>query len=334
MRLDRANRGFVALAALGLLAASVVLWGALGDVLMPLALAGGTRDSVDQAGGLLASGPFVALLLAGIWRAGRVLAHQLRCSRELARRVDDAAAPPPPELELLAAKAGLDGRVLLLEEAHAVSFVYGLLNPRIAVSRGLLQCVSDEQLRAVLEHERYHVRNLDPLKGVLARTLAAALFLLPVLEGWRVRYLADRELAADRLAIAACGRRPLAEALLHVFGDGEREELQAAAAFGAAELIDARVAQLENAGGRGRLIGPRLARSTVGSLLGAALLGGAFMVAVLGFGGPGAVLRATGSGLTRATLLGGLACGAPLVLAAALAYLLLVLRARPTRGSL
>lgn len=88
------------------------------------------------------------------------------------------------------------------------SFAYGVLTPRVAVSRGLLKGVSDDELRAVLEHERYHVCNLDPLKVVLVQALSAAFFFLPALDSLRARYLAGRELAADRRAVRACGAGP------------------------------------------------------------------------------------------------------------------------------
>ena len=59
------------------------------------------------------------------------------------------------------------------------------MTPRVAVSRGLVEATSADELRAVIEHERYHVRNLDPLKIVLTRSLSAALFLLPALNALR-----------------------------------------------------------------------------------------------------------------------------------------------------
>src|SRR6478672_10137934 len=92
-----------------------------------------------------------------------------------------------------------------------------VLTPRVAVSRGLLEGVSDDELRAVLEHERYHVCNLDPV--------------------------------------------------------------------------------------------PRR-RATV-SLVSAALFAAMFLASVFSFGGPAAVYRATGTGLSTVDLLSGLTCAAP-----------------------
>jgi len=70
------------------------------------------------------------------------------------------------------------GRVVLLDAPERFSFATACLTPRVAVSRGLLQGISDEELRAVLEHERYHVCNLDPLKILLVQALSATVLLL------------------------------------------------------------------------------------------------------------------------------------------------------------
>ena len=222
-------------------------------------------------------------------------------------------------------QAGLGGRVVLVDVPESFSLVYGVLTPRVVVSRGLLEGVSDGELRAVLEHERYHVCNLDPLKVVLVRTLAAALFFLPALDSLRVRYVAARELAADRRAVAACGRRHLVGALLKVVRGPQWSELDVTAPIGGAELLTVRAAQLET-GVEPRLHALSITRTTL-SLVGAALLVAAFLASVSGLGGPVAVHRATGTGLATATLLGSLACTAPFAGAGILAYWLLARRA-------
>ena len=135
--------------------------------------------------------------------------------------------------------------MVLLDAPERFSFAYGLLTPRVVVSCGLLEGVSDDELRAILEHEHYHVCNLDPLKVVLVQALSATFFFLPALDSLRARYLAGRELEADRRAVNACGRRPLVSALLKVVRGPDWSELEGVAAIGGHELLDVRVAQLE-----------------------------------------------------------------------------------------
>jgi Zn-dependent protease with chaperone function len=329
MSLDSANRSFVALMSLALLLGMYVLCGAVGSVLVPLVLARISHDGIagllDSGGALLPVLLFIALVAAGLAFGARSVARQIIASQRLARRVRGLTLDLPDELALTASEVGLGGRVILLDAPERFSFAYGALTPRVAVSRGLLEGVSDDELRAVLEHERYHVCNLDPLKVILVQALSAAFFFLPALDALRARYLAGRELAADRRAVRACGRRPLVGALLKVVRGPNWNELESVAAIGGSELLDVRVAQLETG------IQPKLSTlsitSATASLLGAALFASTFLASVFSFGGPAAVYRATGTGLSTLDLLSGLTCAAPFAGTGLAAYWLIARRA-------
>jgi Zn-dependent protease with chaperone function len=329
MRLDSANRSFFALMVLALLLGMYVLCGALGSVLVPLVLARVSHDGIaglsDRGDSILPILLFIVLIVVGLVFGARSIVRQMVASSNLGRRVQGLALEMPDELALTASEVGLSGRVVLLDAPERFSFAYGILTPRVAVSRGLLDGVSDDELRAVLEHERYHVCNLDPLKAVLVQALSAAFFFLPALDSLRARYLAGRELAADRRAVRACGRRPLVGALLKVVRGPDWSELEGVAAIRDPELLDVRVAQLETG------IQPKLATLTIArasaSLLGAALFASTFLASVFSFGGSKAVYRATGTGLTTADLLSGMTCAAPFAGAGLVAYWLIARRA-------
>jgi BlaR1 peptidase M56 len=102
-----------------------------------------------------------------------------------------------------------------LEVGDPVAFCAGYLRPQIYLSRGLVHRLSGEELRAVVAHERHHVRRRDPLRRLLARALADGLFFIPLLGRTSERYVSLSELAADQAAVGALGdRRQLAGALL------------------------------------------------------------------------------------------------------------------------
>src|SRR5205807_10105183 len=124
------------------------------------------------------------------------------------------------------------------------------------------------------EHERYHVRNLDPLKVLLVRALPATFFFVPALAALRSRYVAGRELAADRRAVQECGRGPLVGALLKVVRGPAWSELEVAAAIGGPELLEVRVAQLES--GREPRVAALTPRMIALSALGAVVFAGTF----------------------------------------------------------
>lgn len=323
MRPDRATRGFLALLAIGLSVGALVLCGALGGVLIPLLL---SRLSCEGILALANVSMLLVLLLlvlvmAGVGLGTRSLTRQLLASRRLARYVSAKAVAAPGTLLLLAARAGLHGRVMLVDAPEPFSFVYGVLTPRVAVSRGLLESTSAGELGAVIEHERYHVRNVDPLKIVLTRSLSATLFFLPALDSLRIRYIGDCELAADRHAIARYGDHPLASALLKAIRGPNRNELSVAAAIGGPDMLDMRVLQLET-GAEPRPIAVGR-RSMALSILSASLFALAYLASAYSLGGP-----ATLSGLASATVLDGLLCGAPFAALTIALYLFVATRAR------
>jgi hypothetical protein len=104
----------------------------------------------------------------------------------------------------------------VIEDERPRAFCAGLLRPRIYISTGALELLDDAALRAVLAHERAHVRRRDPLRVACGRVIAAALFYVPGLRELHRRQIALAELSADERAIAAApeNRAALARAML------------------------------------------------------------------------------------------------------------------------
>lgn len=331
MTLDSGNRSFLTLLALSFLALHLTLGAAACVVLSLLAyeLAAGGLDALADADATVWPAiVFLAVVGAGAVAGLRSLAIQLRASHELVRRVSALSAPSPPVLLDAARRGGVAHRVRMLDSSERFSFAYGAISPRIAISRGLVEAASPAELDAVLAHERYHVHNLDPLKVVLARALPAALFYLPALRYLRRRYVAGRELAADRRAVSSCGTQPLVGALLKVVEAPRWPELGAAAAIGGPGLLDIRIAQLETG------TEPPPARMPPRVLLlsaaGLAVVAGALTMTVLSFGGVDAVVRETmpGARLGPLDLAMAFGCVLPWLAGGSLAYRWLLRRAR------
>lgn len=92
----------------------------------------------------------------------------------------------------------------------------GPVFPRILLGADLLELLDDDELRAVVLHERAHQRGLDPLRAAVDRVVHRA---LPVarLQEVAARQAAQREIRADRAALRrGASRRALAAALLKV----------------------------------------------------------------------------------------------------------------------
>lgn len=284
MTLDSGNRSFLWLLAVGV--ALYLALAAAACVLLSLLFFRLASDGLaafgDTAWVLAPATAFLGLIGASGVLGIRSLGAQLAASRRLARRIEAVSGVPPRGLVVAGASAGLDDRLRLIESAESFSFTYGVLHPRVVVSRPLLESTTRDELAAVLTHERYHVRNFDPCKVVLARVVASAFFFLPALGQLEGRYLIGRELAADRRAVNICGRRSLAGALLKVVRGPAWPELGMAAAIGGPELLGVRIAQLE---ARGELSAGRLThRALLATAAAIAILALSFFGALAGLG--------------------------------------------------
>jgi hypothetical protein len=253
----------------------------------------------------------------------RSLWRQHRATRRLVAHVNANKVPVAADVRVAAERAGLGDALDVVDGIEPWSFTYGLRAPRVAVSSQLAVSATAKELDAVLAHERYHVRNRDPLKVVIARAIPPAFFFLPALGHLRSRYLAGRELAADRRAVQATGRRPLAAALYRVVAGPGWPELATAAAIGGDDLLDVRLTQLETGEEPALDRIPHAALAT--TVIGLMLLAAALAATVTAVGGPGELMdmdggREMGVEIGAFSILGGLACGAAWLAGGALLY--------------
>lgn len=135
-------------------------------------------------------------------------------------------------MERLAAKVNIPvPKLYVIPEATPNAFATGR-NPRhasVAVTEGLLQLMSDEELEGVIAHELSHVRNYDILTSSIAATLAGAITYLAsmgrwamIFGGWGSSRDDDRE-GGGLAAILAILLAPLAALLLQLFLSRTRE---------------------------------------------------------------------------------------------------------------
>src|SRR5947207_7443747 len=134
-------------------------------------------------------------------------------------------------MERLAAKANLPVlQPYVVPEPAPNAFATGR-NPRhasVAVTQGLLELMSDDELEGVIAHELSHVRNYDILISSIAATIAGAVFHLSTMGRWAMifgGYGGDRDerdgggIAAILMLILA----PIAAMLLQLGLSRQRE---------------------------------------------------------------------------------------------------------------
>lgn len=181
------------------------------------------------------------LLAIAIAAAARVLGRARVVAAELSAAARQARLPRLPGVVASAARAvGIDDVLDVVDAPRPFAFVYGCRRPRICVSSGLVARLTDEELMAVLYHERWHLWRRDPARLLLVRAIAAGFAFVPAVPRLAEQHALAMELAADRHAATAMGgKRWLASALTKVAS----HDLPAASAGGAG-LADARAAAL------------------------------------------------------------------------------------------
>ncbi len=148
----------------------------------------------------LLSYAFMGTILLGTFSGLVLWRRQWTKMRLLTRKLAQLRVPDS-ELKALTRCLGLKDKVHLLDSKVPLCFCAGFISPRIYISRGMVEKLVPQELEALLIHEKRHLENYDPLKILLGRLIAAALFFIPVLRDILEHYLIDKEIAADRSAI-------------------------------------------------------------------------------------------------------------------------------------
>ncbi len=156
--------------------------------------------------------------------------------------------------------------LLLLDDAEPQILCRGIRRPRLVVSRGAVERLPPDELRAALAHELAHQEQGDLRTGWLLLALRALLFFNPIAQGIGRQALQDFERRADDRAAEVVGD-PLmvASALVHLARAEASHLPSGTASRGDFLHIEARGRRLlePGAGSRVSLPGPRLAVTAV-----------------------------------------------------------------------
>jgi len=135
-------------------------------------------------------------------------------------------------VERLCAKSGLPTpKLYVIPTASPNAFATGR-NPShaaVAVTAGILEMLSDDELEGVLAHELGHVRNRDILIGSIAATIAGAVTILARMAGWAAMFGGfgggdrDRDGGGPLAAIAMMILAPIAALLIQMAISRSRE---------------------------------------------------------------------------------------------------------------
>ncbi len=265
----RADRAFAGLLALALVSGAILL--TLLVTLLPHAarlLTQGASDAADVVAVLV-----LGLATCGIGLGFGSLFRQLVATAVLIRRLVARKIPIPRRVRVAARGLGLEGRIDVVVDERPFSFCYWFFRPRVCLSSGLVRRLDRVELRAVLVHERHHLRLRDPLRLVIARYFAAGLYVVPVVDELVSFYTLQKEIAADQAAVrVAGGVRPLARALDKALPDADDLSLGLLVPVGSLSVTEARIEQLVAGRQVALVLSPLSVALSAGALFAAAVL--------------------------------------------------------------
>ena len=242
---NNAQRTFMQLlcvgAALGFLGAAVGRWttavalsSALDFYRMVTGIcAHGLSVSDEHLLGLAAIG-ITVLLCTGVGR-GAFLGARLwwRTEQRLGHLLTQRLDRPSADLAHAGAAIAFHDMVDVVDDARPLALCYGLRCPRVCISTGLITLLSPLELEAVLLHEHHHRLQYEPLRMLIAETMATTLFFAPLLQELLGRYLVLKEVEADHAAVTTQGTvGPLAGALYKILNQTSMDDRWAALLVG------------------------------------------------------------------------------------------------------
>jgi Zn-dependent protease with chaperone function len=157
--------------------------------------------------------PIVLVLVIGFVIA---LLRQVTGQRHLERVLSARRCALDAHTQQIVSTLGAEGRIVATSDTAVYAFCSGLMRPRVYLSQGLLDLLTEEEIEAVMRHELHHVNQRDPLRFFASRISRRLAVVFPVLAILDDRVRINAELTADRAALAVMPLEALAGALINV----------------------------------------------------------------------------------------------------------------------
>jgi beta-lactamase regulating signal transducer with metallopeptidase domain/ankyrin repeat protein len=188
----------------------------------------GMRPMIDLAPAVAASTHPLLNILGIVWTCGvvAVAAYWLVGSYRIRRAL---VASKPAKIDF-----PIPVRMSTVMHEPAIA---GIVRPVLLVPEGIDKWLSAEQLRAVLAHERCHVRRRDNLTAALHMLVEAVFWFHPLVWWLGTRLIAEREHACDEAVLAGGSKaKDYAEGILRVCQNFLESPLRCAAGVGGGNL--------------------------------------------------------------------------------------------------
>ena len=144
-------------------------------------------------------------------------------------------------------KINLESRVLVINSSKPFALCFGFKQSKIYLSTKLIDILSIAELETVLKHEKYHLENRDTITLMLAVVFESLLLFFPLISDLIRQYRLERELSADKAALAGLnGNIHLSSALSKLLKFDLKNSISAVPALADTETLETRIKILTN----------------------------------------------------------------------------------------
>lgn len=182
----------------------------------------------------------LSTLILAVWHLLRQTYLTRRMLHRFQRMRDDRMTEEVNEARQIARHP-----IIVISHCAPIAVTMGFFKPRIIISTGLIDLLKPNELHAVIHHESYHQKHLDPLKTYLLSLFSSVLWYMPILKWLQKEYKITRELLADDYAISRLGTPvELGSALLKLVKNGRQPRMPFSYVSFADTTINYRIKQI------------------------------------------------------------------------------------------
>ena len=157
----------------------------------------------------------LSMILLGILVFGLIIfAIQLYKTKKYTKKLLSQQTAVPLKVLKIGKELNIAENIQVVKSSDFLSFSHGLFNPKICLSLDLTKSLKQKELKAVLIHERNHIKNNDPAKILLGQVFTSMFFFIPVLKDIHHNFVISKEIDADRSVVTELGNNKSLKAAL------------------------------------------------------------------------------------------------------------------------
>lgn len=107
------------------------------------------------------------------------------------------------KIDFLLNKLNLENASYIVKSDKPFAFCFGILNPKIYISTEILSIMTQNELEAILLHEKYHLKHHDALITIIISLTKSLLPFFPIISDFSRNYQIEQEIQADKNALVA-----------------------------------------------------------------------------------------------------------------------------------